>query len=268
MYDEKADFEHHDAEMEHMFSVLGALDLAPAENGLYLDVGGGQGMHVWKLLPRCSQLFVTDILNYSNLYDGHFLHLLLEKHERHGRPFNLSKVSFVTSDAQSQLFRDGFFDFVFSFNAMEHVPNPGAALNEIVRLLKPGGTFFVQFDPIWTSPAGNHFSHFVPEPWAHLLLSEAEFITRMREAGAGEAETREYISAMNRYSCRAFFDLIEELSRDDRITMRLIEHWAEDRSGEPGSEHPNFARLLDLGYSERDLVVRGFRLCGTRVGTS
>ncbi len=42
-------------------------------------------------------------------------------------------------DATNLRFPDGTFDKVFSLHTIEHVPDPGAFLAEIGRVLKPGG---------------------------------------------------------------------------------------------------------------------------------
>ncbi|OKO87296.1 hypothetical protein AC629_14510 [Bradyrhizobium sp. NAS80.1] len=46
-------------------------------------------------------------------------------------------------DAQKLAFRDGSFDFVYSFHALEHMPDAEQALAEMSRVLAPGGAFCV-----------------------------------------------------------------------------------------------------------------------------
>ena len=52
-------------------------------------------------------------------------------------------------------FSDGFFDFIWCFNAIDHTPNPILMANEIRRILKPGGRlyFYVNFDLPPLAPA-------------------------------------------------------------------------------------------------------------------
>jgi SAM-dependent methyltransferase len=46
-------------------------------------------------------------------------------------------------DARELDFPDASFDLVFSFHALEHIPQPERALAEMARVLRPGGTFLV-----------------------------------------------------------------------------------------------------------------------------
>jgi ubiquinone/menaquinone biosynthesis C-methylase UbiE len=48
-----------------------------------------------------------------------------------------------TGDAENLLFKDETFDFVFSYHALEHIPNPKNALEEMRRVLKTGGGFWI-----------------------------------------------------------------------------------------------------------------------------
>jgi len=49
----------------------------------------------------------------------------------------------VVGDGQRLPFRNNTFDLVFSEYVFEHLPDPKSALNEIDRVLKPGGSFVV-----------------------------------------------------------------------------------------------------------------------------
>jgi len=53
-------------------------------------------------------------------------------------------ASYVTADAQKLTdISDGMFDLVVSFETIEHLPDVEAYLNEMARILRPGGTFLV-----------------------------------------------------------------------------------------------------------------------------
>nr|AWM04526.1 class I SAM-dependent methyltransferase [Bradyrhizobium amphicarpaeae] len=46
-------------------------------------------------------------------------------------------------DAQQLDFPDASFDFVYSFHALEHIPDHKAALSEMARVLKPNGSYLI-----------------------------------------------------------------------------------------------------------------------------
>jgi SAM-dependent methyltransferase len=46
-------------------------------------------------------------------------------------------------NAQALQFEDGAFDLVYSFHALEHIPDHRQALAEMSRVLRPGGTFCI-----------------------------------------------------------------------------------------------------------------------------
>jgi ubiquinone/menaquinone biosynthesis C-methylase UbiE len=52
--------------------------------------------------------------------------------DRHG-------MAYVAAPAETMPFEDGHFDFVSSFNSLDHVVRPDEAAREMVRVLSPGG---------------------------------------------------------------------------------------------------------------------------------
>jgi len=59
--------------------------------------------------------------------------------------------------------RSGSVEVCYSSNVLEHVADPVAMLDEMVRVTRPGGTVFVSFTP-WFSPWGGHET----APWHYL----------------------------------------------------------------------------------------------------
>ncbi len=60
------------------------------------------------------------------------------------------------------------FDVVLSQNSFEHYEEPENVLQRMVEILKPGGTIYAGFGPLWNSPFGSHLKEFCRLPWAHL----------------------------------------------------------------------------------------------------
>jgi len=53
------------------------------------------------------------------------------------------RVTFRKMDARALDFPDGTFDVVYSFHAIEHIPEPGKAMHEMRRVLRENGTYMV-----------------------------------------------------------------------------------------------------------------------------
>ena len=80
-------------------------------------------------------------------------------------------------------------DIIFGIALLEHVPHFSEFIAKIKLLLKPGGYFYLQGEPVWTAPLGHHlylleegahnpvysFSGENPVPdWSHLALKPEE----------------------------------------------------------------------------------------------
>lgn len=67
----------------------------------------------------------------------------LERARAHARAEGLANVTFEKADASRLHYEDASFDLVYAKFLLMHVPNKGAVLGEMVRVLAPGGTLFV-----------------------------------------------------------------------------------------------------------------------------
>jgi SAM-dependent methyltransferase len=85
-----------------------------------------------------------------------------------------SNVPLVPADAERLPFSDREFDLVFSWSALEHVRDAGAALRECHRVLRPGGTACHVVDA-WFGPGGGHSLCGLDAPWGHVRLTGSEF---------------------------------------------------------------------------------------------
>ena len=97
-----------------------------------------------------------------------------------------SKVRFQTKINLSDY---GQFDVILSQDAMEHFSQPKEVLEEMTRLLKPGGLLLMTFGPPWYAPYGAHMQYFVKVPWVHLLFSE-KTIMKVRSRFRNDNATR------------------------------------------------------------------------------
>jgi SAM-dependent methyltransferase len=77
-------------------------------------------------------------------------------------------------DAETLDFESGQFDLIMSLSTFEHFFDGARVLREMHRVLRPGGSALISFQPVWTSSYGHHLHHVEPvaaliPPWAHLL---------------------------------------------------------------------------------------------------
>jgi ubiquinone/menaquinone biosynthesis C-methylase UbiE len=80
----------------------------------------------------------------------------------------LDRLAFIENTSTGLSFPDASFDHAFSWSVFEHVFSPVALLKDVHRILKPGGTLFMQIWPMWRSEWGAHLFENV-RPWQHLV---------------------------------------------------------------------------------------------------
>ncbi len=95
-----------------------------------LDVATGTGRLPMTLLAQPE--FIGDIVGVDLSYG--MLEMAAQKLAIHG-----NRVTLVHSPADPQAFHDSVFDGVVSLEALELMPDMGAAIREMVRVLRPGG---------------------------------------------------------------------------------------------------------------------------------
>ncbi len=88
-----------------------------------------------------------------------------------------------TAAGQPLPFSSESIDLVYSWSVFEHLADVRGTLCEFRRIVRPGGTIFIQIEPLYFGPFGSHLQRLVDEPWAHLIHDEREFL-RMAESAA------------------------------------------------------------------------------------
>lgn len=133
----------------------------------------------------------------------------------------LTGFKFYVEDASKMSFPDNSFDTVIMNDAMEHVAKPAEVLNEVYRVLKPGGKLYVNFPP-YNHPFGAHLSDVIGIPWVHLFFSDKTLIKGYKELvkdlpdGNDRISFRinidekgtEYFSYINKMTIKRFKNLI------------------------------------------------------------
>jgi SAM-dependent methyltransferase len=103
----------------------GKLGLTTGER--VLDLGCGAGRHSFEALRRGGRVVAVDAAD-SELRQVQAM---------------VAALAVVQGDALQLPFADGTFDRVIAAEVLEHVTEDGAAMRELARLLRPGGTLAV-----------------------------------------------------------------------------------------------------------------------------
>jgi len=116
--------------------VESALRRLGARRPRVLDIGTGTGAIPVKMAKLRDDLTIVGVDMAPNM---------LEQARLRARAAGLSRrVSFRKADTRHLPFADRTFDMVISNSLMHHLPDPAPALDELARVLKPGGAVFIR----------------------------------------------------------------------------------------------------------------------------
>jgi ubiquinone/menaquinone biosynthesis C-methylase UbiE len=118
------------ADMRRMFADVERLADAPAGTSV-LDIPCGGGFAFRALRPGQAVHYVAaDISPY----------MLGQARRAAGRRGVQDAIEFVEADVTALQFDDNSFDLCVTYNGLHCLPDPRAALGELTRVLRPGGT--------------------------------------------------------------------------------------------------------------------------------
>jgi SAM-dependent methyltransferase len=111
---------------------------------LLLDLGCGFGRHAFEGLRRGARVVACDMA----VPELQQVRSLFEAMVLAGEAPADGMAVTVNGDATRLPFPDGTFDRVIASEVMEHIPNDSDALDELVRVLRPGGVIAITI-PSW-----------------------------------------------------------------------------------------------------------------------
>ena len=154
----------------------------PVRTGdLVLDLGCGGGRHAFEAYRRGARVVAAD-LDRGELPPVSGMLAAMRAAGEAGPPAGAAALS---ADATNLPFADGSFDAVIAAEILEHLPGDTAAMAEIVRVLRPGGTVAVTV-PAWLPEriCWALSSEYHQVPGGHVrIFTRAELTAKLTAAG-------------------------------------------------------------------------------------
>lgn len=147
---------HEDASDNYVFqrSLLAYLEAATLVSGKVLEIGAGMGYGIKHIAPKASEYLTVD--KHPVAIDDQYQHVSFKQ-------MSVPPLQDIPSD---------YYDFVVSFQVIEHIEDDELFVKEIARVLKPGGKFIVTTPNIKMSITRNpwHVREYTSVELKNLLL--------------------------------------------------------------------------------------------------
>jgi ubiquinone/menaquinone biosynthesis C-methylase UbiE len=169
------------------------------------------------------------------------------------------------ADAEALPFADASVDLIVSMSTFEHVAHVDRCLQEMYRVLRPGGTALATFEPIWTCSYGHHLHHFGPvsqlvPDWAHLLWTREEMRSQLAHVWPADAtptldEAIAWVydsAAINRIGIREMKALFE--------AGPLDVEWMLPLEDSPRDESRVASVAASTGLTRQELLTKGWSI--------
>jgi SAM-dependent methyltransferase len=157
------------------------LGLVPGDR--LLDMGSGGGRHAYEAMRRGAVVTALDA-DAGEMKDVSAMLRAFTDEEPPPRRTEAAGAALV-GDALRLPFGPGAFDRVIAAEVLEHIPDDGAAMGELFRVLRPGGTLAVTVPRWWPErliwALSDEYHH---RPGGHIrIYRRGRLVDRLRAAG-------------------------------------------------------------------------------------
>lgn len=163
-----------------------------------------------------------------------------------------SGVDIRVMDATRLELPDASMDAVWSRTALEHIQPIDGALDEVARVLRPGGIAHHVIDPFfWLK--GCHARGLTELPWAHARLDLDDYERFVREAESERQAQRRtaWLRTLNRLTAA---DWRRRFEQDERFDVLAFEERSSAVAEAMLARHPEVLDSLLAGLTESDLT--------------
>jgi SAM-dependent methyltransferase len=113
-----------------------------------------------------------DVIDYWPSRHRYSIDPLADEYKKNFPGFQDKRVNYVTGYGENLPYEDNFFDMVYIRNALDHVEDPRRTLQEVHRVLRPGGAVYIWVHLYhWRGSLVRRWGYalagvFSTEPWA------------------------------------------------------------------------------------------------------
>lgn len=172
-----------------------------------------------------------------------------------GCDFQHGRAAYHRMSAEDMGLPSDYYDLVYCFATMEHIPRIDAAFREMARVTRPGGYVYCVASPLWNSRNGHHKRDLFPDdPWIHLRMTKDEIVAHGTARGVNPAPGLvHHVSFMlnekyfNKVPARRYVEVCESLPNMTPVLNSL------DREPEDAIPAGILVELSAKGYTSEEL---------------